>query len=237
MASWPYSEHDGKNRHGDGRPSAPRWYHSIAASIIRCQREPEASAVTPPVPPPIESVDRTCVRPTWPGRRSGAGPAGAANAGRGRSGWLGCGAGSGSVAPPTRTRGRTRTLHTWRSSRGRDTRYTREPIGGSAYHHAPTVRTRRVRGSDGSSRQTGAALGAAVLQDGTPGAGAHPSPKAVLLGPAMGVGLKCTLHVVLLEDPASSTAGSTRSLWRDASARSRPDKARGDDGPAATRTR
>ena len=98
-----------------------------------------------------------------------------------------------------------------RSSRDLDTRYTTGLIGGSACHHAPTVRTKRVRGSDGSSRQTGAALGATVLQHGAAAARAHPSAKTVLLGTAVGVGLKCTLHVVLLEDPAGCCAGSTRS--------------------------
>ena len=98
-----------------------------------------------------------------------------------------------------------------RSSRGRDTRYTTGLIVESACHHAPIVRTHCTRGFDGSSRESGAALGAAVLEHRTPGAGAHPGAESVLLRTAVGVGLKCTLHVVLLGNPAGCSAGSTRS--------------------------
>jgi hypothetical protein len=98
-----------------------------------------------------------------------------------------------------------------RSSRDLDTRYTTGLIDESACRHAPTVRTRSARGSDGSSRESGAALGPAVLEHGTPGAGAHPGTEPVLLGTAVGVGLECTLHVVLLGYPAGCSAGSTRS--------------------------
>ena len=98
-----------------------------------------------------------------------------------------------------------------RSSRDLDTRYTTGLIGESAYHHAPVVQTRSVRGFDGSSRESGAALVATVLEHGATGAGAHPSAEAVLLRTAVGVGLECTLHVVLLGNPAGCNAGSTRS--------------------------
>ena len=36
MASWVYSEHDGKKRQGDRAPVRCTWYHSIARSIARC---------------------------------------------------------------------------------------------------------------------------------------------------------------------------------------------------------
>ena len=124
-----------------------------------------------------------------------------------------------------------------RSSRDLHTRYTTGLIDGSASPHVPGGRTPGGRGSDESSRESGAALGAAVLDHGATSARAHPGAKAVLLCTAMGVGLKCTLHVVLLEDPAGCSAGSTRSdtTRRRTGRRSRPDKATGHRSSAATR--
>ena len=69
----------------------------------------------------------------------------------------------------------------------------------SACHHATSVEMTGDRGSEGSSRETGAALGAAALEHGTTCAGAHAGTEPVLLRTAMGVWLKSTLHVVLLK--------------------------------------
>ena len=67
-------------------------------------------------------------------------------------------------------------------------------IDGSACRHAPNVRRRGVGGSDGSSRETSAPLGATVLEYGATGAGAHAGTETVLLGTALAIRLKCTLH-------------------------------------------
>jgi len=124
-----------------------------------------------------------------------------------------------------------------RSSRDLDTRCTTGLLAGSACRLVRGVRTPGARGSDESSRESGPALGATVLEHGTAAAGTHPGTKAVLLRTAMGVGLECTLHVVLLEDPAGCSAGSTRSdtTRRRTGRRSRPDKATGHRSSAATR--
>jgi hypothetical protein len=37
-ASWAYEEHDGKNRHGDGRPSNARWYASMSDNARLCDQ-------------------------------------------------------------------------------------------------------------------------------------------------------------------------------------------------------
>ncbi len=97
------------------------------------------------------------------------------------------------------------------SSRGRDTRSTTELYDEPACLHARDEQRRDARGSDRSSRETGAALGPAVLDHGTAAARAHTGTEPVLLGTSVGIGLKCTLHVVLLENPAGCSAGLTRS--------------------------
>jgi hypothetical protein len=65
---------------------------------------------------------------------------------------------------------------------------------GSECHHAPGVRSRGVRGSDESSRETSAPLGATVLEHGATSASAHAGAETMLLGTALVVWLKSTLH-------------------------------------------
>ncbi len=96
---------------------------------------------------------------------------------------------------------------------GRGTSCTREQTVGSAGRHERVARTQRGRGPDESSRQTSAALGPPVLEHGTTGAGAHAGTKPVLLGPAMGVGLECALHDVLLRPPAGHTGAGDHDRW------------------------
>lgn len=150
-------------------------------------------------------------------------------------------AGDGCVVPPARRRARSRTPRASRcasrSSEDRDTRCTRGPNTGSACRHAPDERSRSGCGSDRSSRQTGAALGATALQHRAAGPGAHPSTEAVLLGTALVVGLKRTLHVVLLVTRPTQF-GRVPRLSRSLVARrcrtTRPDKATGPGPVAAT---
>ena len=199
---------------------------------------------------PVERpADRTSVRSLGTAPRSTASPAAAGWLGRCRRAALEGDAGSGCGAPPVRRRDRSRTPRTSRASRDRDTRCTTAPNGGSAGRRATSGRTRRVRGSDGSSRESGAALGASVLEHGPTGTGAHPSTKSVLLGTAVGVGLECTLHVVLLDHLAGRSARPTRSRCNSLDATrlmqlgawhrraTRPGKATAANPPAATRAR
>jgi len=60
---------------------------------------------------------------------------------------------------------------------------------------------RWTRASNGSGRQLGAALAAAVREDGTAGAGTHAEAEAVLLGTTTVVGLESALaHDMFLTD-------------------------------------
>ena len=133
---------------------------------------------------------------------------------------------AGSASPPARGRGRARRPRTSSSRRSRDTSCTREQVGGSACRHATGVRTPVARGSVGSSRQPGAALGAAVLEHGAAGAGAHAGPEPVLLRPTMGIGLECALHDVLLRPPGvcamPGAMTCARMLMHHGDARTRP---------------
>ena len=66
-ASAAYDEHDGKNRHGDGRPSTRRWYQAIDRSAHRWvgvigRSELIAGRVSTGVPPAQHVSDRTSVR-------------------------------------------------------------------------------------------------------------------------------------------------------------------------------
>ncbi len=131
-----------------------------------------------------------------------------------------------SSSPPGRARGRGRTPPRWSSqwslrrssSRGRDTSCTKGRVGGSACRRAPGVGTPRAHGSVGSSRQPGAALGAAVLEHGAPGAGAHAGPEPVLLGPTVGIRLKSALHDVLLRRPGVCALPNCHDRCQDADA-------------------
>ena len=74
------------------------------------------------------------------------------------------------------------------------------------------ARTRCALGCARSSRQAVTALGAAGLQHGPTGAGAHPGAEAVLLGTATVVGLVGALHAALLEPPRGRPILTCRKL-------------------------
>ncbi len=73
-------------------------------------------------------------------------------------------------------------------------RYTTAGRGGTAHHHDRGGRRRHDLESNRSSRQAGATLGAASLEDGPATARAHAGAEAVRLGTTTGVWLKGTLH-------------------------------------------
>lgn len=175
---------------------------------MRWDRPASSSSASPQ--PSIRSgaaADRTSVRLPPDGHRPAADPAGAMSSGRDRPAGVGVGAAGGCGRPPAPRRGRSRRPRTSRSTRGRDTSYTTPLNDGSACHLAPGGRRRDDRGSIESSRETGPALGATVLDHGAACPRAHPGAKAVLLRTAVGIGLKCTLHDVLLESPARALPG------------------------------
>ena len=149
IASWPYSEHDGKKRHGDRRPANARWYHSIAATsahAIGCDvrhrgrhhghdrirrrdlRQQPGQFVT-------QLIERQFDR-LWPSRRPAGDPGAAAWSGPPRRQ-------DRSQPAPEAIAGHRRAERaadrerdtTSRSSRGRDTRCTTGLIGGSACPH------------------------------------------------------------------------------------------------------
>ena len=135
-------------------------------------------------------VDRTSVRLRAGTPRSGTGPEEATPrpAEHAAGGEDGCGPRPG----PRRDRSRTPPSVTTRSDRER--RNTTADRSACAFPPDGGGRTRRARGSGRSSGQTGAALGAARLDDGPSTTGAHPRAKAVLAGSTAVVGLKGTLH-------------------------------------------
>lgn len=141
--------------------------------------------------------------------------------------------------PEARDRSRRRSTSSMLS--GRDTtRSTGESLG-SERRHAEGVRSRGASGSVGSSRQSSAPLGAAVLDDVAAGAGAHPGTETVLPAPPLGVRLIGALHVVLLR--CGHEVGVPQLHGRVLRAPSpeitgpyRPDKARGTRPHTATRS-
>src|SRR5688572_20003756 len=90
----------------------------------------------------------------------------------------------------------------------RCTRALRPGLGGL---RATGARKRPVPGCARSSRQLVAALGAAGLQHGPAGTGAHPATKAVLAGTTSVVWLVGALHATLLDRtrPMKAESGQT----------------------------
>lgn len=216
-ASRAYSEHDGKNRHGDGRPSRPRWYPSMARrrnDFMRPRHLPGRPTGERSADPADETVDR------WPGgdrrmtaRRSrlgrcrrGTAPERGGSDAEVPAGGGECDYASRPFRPGVRWRRPPGLLH----SRDRGASCTRAhrcehvfPPGASAGS--------RVRGAVGrSSRQTVAALEATCLQHGSAGASGHTSAKAVLHRPALLVRLVRTLHERLLGPPRQRAMADIR---------------------------
>jgi hypothetical protein len=166
-------------------------------SDSRCSGRPGSSPRAGARTSPNAAV-RTSVRSQPVSHRSTTSPAvgGATDRtlGRSRAG----GVGVGCVSPPDHRRDRSRTPRASRSSSVPDTRCTTGTIAGFGARHATGSRTRDGRESAGSSRESGAALGAAVLDDVPAGARAHTSTEPVLAGTALGVRLVRTLHLRLL---------------------------------------
>ena len=109
----------------------------------------------------------------------------------------------GSVRRPVRGRDRARTPHaaaSWNPvDRGERCTTVLRPVHVGLRRQGAGRRS--ARGYARSSREAMAALGAAGLQHGAAGPGAHAGAKAVLLGTATVVGLVGALHAALLERP------------------------------------
>ena len=204
VASRAYVEHDGVNRHGDGRPRAP----------------------PVPVDQPNSRRDGALGRVTAVDMARGARPA-ARSARRQRSnvcstaagfapissqpGWSRSSAATRRRLARSRRRSRLRRDRRTRRAADRRTRRATATAAGSSrkVHHRVSVLDRRVRiaASVWNARRprivqikpTGRVrpLSAPGLDDGPPGTGAHPGAKAVLAGPTAGVGLECALHGIL----------------------------------------
>ena len=182
------------NRHGDGRPAAARWYQWTAAIRRRAVGELPAPAAGSwrASFPDRTPVRGTTVRRRLVARRTGTDPRGAADAAAG----AGCATadGRGCASRPGRRRGRWQTPPEAARREDRVRTCTTAHRRERASRLGSVDRMRLARAGDRSSGQTGSTLGAARLQDGTPGAGAHPSTEPVLLGTLQIVRLKGALH-------------------------------------------
>ena len=204
-ASLAYAEHDGVNRHGEGRPSNARWYQSTRrrgaarrSVHVSCSDAHRASRAAAQQRRHLgrQFIERAFAAPgraptsRWPwGRR--AEPASARRRGPAAGGGDGCG------RRRCRRRGRSRTPRAGGATAGRRRTGTRGSRCGRGGHGAAVARTLGARGSDRSSRQARAALEPAGLEDRAAGPRAHPGAEPVLAGPAAGVRLVGALHVRL----------------------------------------
>lgn len=206
-------------RHGDGRHAKAPWYHSIARSMrlltvltarltsapSRCG--PPALPVDRPIPVPtdgapvrssnVRSPSGTCPAQDdrmWraDGTRPGAG--GAGDCGRRRDHGRDL-----SRRPPSAARSTDR-------ADASTTEIRRAPSG----HDDRSGRTQLGCGRGGSSGEAGAALGAAGLEHGASGAGAHAGTESVLLRTTMLIGLERSLHVASSWEIRTGSAAGRR---------------------------
>jgi hypothetical protein len=179
-------------RHGDGRPSAARWYHRTALISRRGTGRPWGCASGAATDRDRTSVRRMTVVRRRIARRSGTDRVRAVSTARGAA--LEAGAGCGCASPPGRRRGR---LHMPPAVARREDRVrmcTTALRLGRAIPRELLARTRRGPGSGRSSGQTVPTLGPPRFDHGAATTGAHPGAEAMLLRTMQVVRLKGALH-------------------------------------------
>ena len=221
IASWPYSEHDGKNRHLDGYPGRSDWYQRIARNmacwvfvvdrtlvvvacgVVKVMKLPPLQRVGPLWP---QDHSRTLFQPVV-GPRPNTNPLAI-----GRP-WLpAASAIGGEFGCVARRHPR---FDQWRSPHGRSagkSPSTSDTTVHQSEHMFPpwTVGRRSPVGVSGrSSRKLVSAFGATGLQNGAASTGLHTMAKAMLLGTTAIIWLESAFHARLL----GSVPRGPRQLW------------------------
>lgn len=222
MASWPYSEQDGKNRHLDGYPGRSDWYQRMARNMACWIFVVGTSLVVTGAcgvvnvmkPPPWQRVG-----PQWlqdPSRtwfQPGVGPRSNTNLlAIGRT-WLQAVSAIGGECDCAARRhprfGQWRSPHGHSAGKSPSTSDTTVHWSEHMFPLWTVGRTSPVGVSGRSSRKLVSAFGATGLQNGAASTGLHTMAKAMLLGTTAIIWLESAFHARLL----GSVPRGPRQLW------------------------